>query len=202
MDYSFENAKFIFICNYLQKIIQPIFSRCFLFRFLPISNRLIFTQLKSIVNKESIALNYDIIQKITDFSFGDLRKAINTLQSICMIDTIQSIDDFCNLQGIPSKIQIEKIIGLINYDSFEKTCDYVQDLKSKDNFSTKDLFQSIFEKIKLQLQKDVCIFRNINQEKLKKIIFALQELEETISICIDSNTHLYALISIFYKYTS
>lgn len=200
MDYSFENAKFIFICNYLHKVIQPILSRCISFRFLPIENQLIQRQLTHIINKENASVDHEIIQKISSCSSGDLRKAINTLQSVCMIDTIQTVDDFCNLQGMVSYNEILNIINKINNESFEHTCDYVNTIKTNDNFSIKDLLQCIFDKIRLQLQNRTIYFTKINNVNLKKLINELQDLEETISICIDSNTHLYAFIGIFYKY--
>lgn len=200
MDYSFENAKFIFICNYLHKVIQPILSRCISFRFLPIGVPLIQRQLQHIVTKEQSDISDDIVKKIAESSSGDLRKAINTLQSVCMIDTIQTVDDFCNLQGMVSEDEIVKIIHNINTQPFEYTCEYVTKIKLKDNFSIKDLLQCMFDKIRLQLQNKSNYFTKITNNDLKRLIHELQDLEETISICIDSNTHLYAFIGIFYKY--
>jgi DNA polymerase III delta prime subunit len=200
MDYSFENAKFIFICNYLHKVIQPILSRCISFRFLPIEHQLIQRQLNHIIRKENASVDHEIVHKISSCSSGDLRKAINTLQSVCMIDTIQTVDDFCNLQGMVSDNEILNIIHKINNESFEHTCNYVNTIKTNDNFSIKDLLQCIFDKIRSQLQNKNIYFTKINNVNLKKLIHELQDLEETISICIDSNTHLYAFIGIFYKY--
>ena len=73
-------TRFCIICNYHHKIIEPIISRCSLFRFKPINNNDIISKLKNICYKENILCSENILQKIISISRGDLRKAINLLQ--------------------------------------------------------------------------------------------------------------------------
>ena len=73
-------TRFCIICNYHNKIIDPIVSRCSLFRFNPISNNEIISKLKYIIKNENMHCSDNILKKIVKICRGDLRKAINFLQ--------------------------------------------------------------------------------------------------------------------------
>jgi len=73
-------TRFCIICNYHNKIIDPINSRCALFRFKPIKEEEILVKLKDICNKENLSLSDEFLNQVIKFSRGDLRKAINFLQ--------------------------------------------------------------------------------------------------------------------------
>lgn len=81
MEMFSRNCRFILSCNYSSKIIEPIQSRCALFRFRPISKEDMEERLKYIAQKEGLALTEKGIAAILYVSEGDLRKAINLLQS-------------------------------------------------------------------------------------------------------------------------
>ena len=75
-------TRFCFICNYVNKIIEPINSRCMKFRFKPLENDAIRERLKLIMNKENMNISEDCLEKIIEISNGDARKAIMTLQNM------------------------------------------------------------------------------------------------------------------------
>jgi replication factor C subunit 2/4 len=79
-------TRFCIICNYHNKIIEPIISRCSLFCFKPIEDIEIYNKLKLISEKENCKYSEKILQKIIFISRGDLRKAINLLQKCCNND--------------------------------------------------------------------------------------------------------------------
>lgn len=81
MEMYTKTASFILSCNYSSKIIDPIQSRCAIFRFGPIKGEYIVERLKYIAEKEDF--NYDLkgIETIVYFAEGDMRKAINILQA-------------------------------------------------------------------------------------------------------------------------
>ena len=74
-------TRFCIICNYHNKIIEPIISRCSSFRFKIINNLSILKKLKYIANNENLLISDCIINKIIKVSNNDLRKAINLLQN-------------------------------------------------------------------------------------------------------------------------
>ncbi len=76
-----ESCRFILCCNYSGKIIEPIQSRCAIFRFSPLKEEVVAGYLKDIAQKENVRLSEDGLHAIVKISEGDLRKAINTLQA-------------------------------------------------------------------------------------------------------------------------
>jgi DNA polymerase III delta prime subunit len=74
-------TRFCFTCNYIEKIIEPIISRCVKFRFKPLSICSLSERLSKIAELENIKINKDCIKKISEISGGDGRKAIMILQN-------------------------------------------------------------------------------------------------------------------------
>ena len=74
-------SRFILSCNYSSKIIEPIQSRCAIFRFRPLSEEQIKERLKYIADKEGLKITEDGLNALVYVSEGDLRRAINLLQA-------------------------------------------------------------------------------------------------------------------------
>ncbi len=81
MERYVKSSRFVLICNYSSKIIEPIQSRCAIFRFQPLNNEDIKRYLIHIAKNEKLSYTDDGIETIIYISEGDLRKAINILQS-------------------------------------------------------------------------------------------------------------------------
>lgn len=79
-------TRFCFICNYVDKIIEPIVSRCMQFRFTPISNEFMKERLIYISDKEHLNIDDKLYDVILNIVGGDLRKGIMLLQNIKYID--------------------------------------------------------------------------------------------------------------------
>lgn len=82
MEKHAHNCRFIIGCNFIDKIINPIKSRCKLYRFKPIDTESVIKRLKYIAEEENIyaSISDDDLRDIAERSRGDLRKAINDLQ--------------------------------------------------------------------------------------------------------------------------
>ncbi|HOE93113.1 MAG TPA: replication factor C small subunit [Methanofastidiosum sp.] len=81
MEVYTSTCRFILSCNYSSRIIDPIQSRCAIFRFGPLTNDAIKVMIKKIAHEEKIDLKEDGLEAITYVSEGDMRKAINALQA-------------------------------------------------------------------------------------------------------------------------
>lgn len=81
MEMYTKTASFILSCNYSSKIIDPIQSRCAIFRFAPIKGQDIAKRLEYIANQENLDYGENSIETIVYFAEGDMRKAINLLQA-------------------------------------------------------------------------------------------------------------------------
>ncbi len=81
MEVYTSTCRFILSCNYSSRIIDPIQSRCAVFRFGPLSTDAVKIMIKKIAKAENIDLKEDGLNAIAYVSEGDMRKAINALQS-------------------------------------------------------------------------------------------------------------------------
>ena len=75
-----KTTRFIFTCNYLERIISPLQSRCQTFEITPPSKGDVLDTLKNILANEDIEANESIAMKVIDTHYPDIRKIINTIQ--------------------------------------------------------------------------------------------------------------------------
>ncbi len=81
MEQFSDNTRFILSCNYSSKIIDPIQSRCAVFRFSPLSDEAVAAQIDEIAAAEGIELTDDGREALIYAAGGDMRRAINSLQA-------------------------------------------------------------------------------------------------------------------------
>ncbi|ADQ65670.1 replication factor C small subunit [Halogeometricum borinquense] len=81
MEQFSDNTRFILSCNYSSKIIDPIQSRCAVFRFSPLGDDAVREQVKDIAETEEIELTEDGLDALVYAAGGDMRRAINSLQA-------------------------------------------------------------------------------------------------------------------------
>ena len=81
MEQFSDNTRFILSCNYSSKIIDPIQSRCAVFRFSPLGDEAVAAQVREIAATEAIEVTDDGVDAIVYAADGDMRRAINSLQA-------------------------------------------------------------------------------------------------------------------------
>src|SRR3989338_7746358 len=80
-----NTCRFILSCNYSSSIIDPIQSRCVVFRFKLLEKKDVITVMKKIALKENLKISDDAFQTLYEASEGDCRRAINLLQATASI---------------------------------------------------------------------------------------------------------------------
>lgn len=75
-----RTCRFILSCNYSSKIIEPIQSRCAVFRFRPIRSEDLVRYLKFVARREKLEVRSEAYEALGYLAEGDLRRAINSLQ--------------------------------------------------------------------------------------------------------------------------
>lgn len=110
METSSRTCRFILICNYSSKIIEPIQSRCAIFRFSMLDKGGMVKHLEYISRKENVTLLPDAAEAIVEYSEGDLRRAINALQTASAYAKTRTVDKNTILQVIgqasPKQVQL------------------------------------------------------------------------------------------------
>ena len=75
-----RTCRFVMACNFSSKIIDPIQSRCAVFRFRPLKAEDVERYLKFVAVKEELNIDKEAYESLTYLAQGDLRRAINGLQ--------------------------------------------------------------------------------------------------------------------------
>ncbi len=105
------SCRFILSCNYSSRIIDPIQSRCAVFRFRAYSSDAIRRQLERIATAENKRVAPEAYEAILAASAGDMRRAINLLQLTATYTdsiTAQTVRDHAT---IPLKQEVEGMLG-------------------------------------------------------------------------------------------
>ena len=116
-------TRFCIICNYHNKIIDPINSRCALFRFKPIKEKEIIYKLEMICKNENFVYSENLLNQIFNLCRGDLRKAINFLQKC-----------YNSFGSILDQTVLNEISGRVPKDTMDKlfSAIIIKDSKSMD----------------------------------------------------------------------
>ena len=80
MEQYSRNTRFILTCNYVEKIIDPIQSRCQVVNIIPPSKKDIALHLVSILEEEKIEYEKESLKDVVNTYYPDLRKMLNTIQ--------------------------------------------------------------------------------------------------------------------------
>lgn len=106
-----KTCRMILICNYSNKIILPIQSRCVVFRFSRLSEEEIRDRIQFIAGEEKVKLNKAGLNALIYVSNGDLRRAVNYLQACATVSGEVTEDLVYKITG---KIQPEEIAKMVN----------------------------------------------------------------------------------------
>jgi len=147
MEMYTKTASFILSCNYSSKIIDPIQSRCAIFRFAPIKGEEIVERLKYIAEQEGFDYEEKAIETIVYFSEGDMRKSVNMLQSAASSGEIITEN---SVYGVVSKAKPNEIKDMINsalMGDFIKARNSLRDIMILQGTSGEDMVNQIYQDI-------------------------------------------------------
>ena len=142
-----KHCRFILTCNYVEKIIDPIQSRCQTFQIIPPTKKDVAVQISKILTEERIQFVLKELVPIVDSSYPDIRKIINTCQlnsskgilkidsssisdaevRVKIIDILKSKDDkrnrYINLRQAVADSRVQDFTELYTH-LYEKVNDY------------------------------------------------------------------------------
>jgi replication factor C small subunit len=106
---SSKTTRFIIICNYLSQIIEPIQSRCVVFRFMRLAKEDVIGYLKMICEKEGVKYEEKALSQIYGATSGDLRHSINILQASAGMGSVSIANVIASI-GLSGKAKVGEII--------------------------------------------------------------------------------------------
>ena len=75
-----KHCRFILTCNYVERIIDPIQSRCQSYKVVPPSKKEVAQQMVNILNQENCTFELDDVALIVNAGYPDIRRVINSAQ--------------------------------------------------------------------------------------------------------------------------
>ncbi len=146
MEMYTASTRFILIANFPSKIIEPIQSRCALFRFTPLKKEDVIARLKWICEQEKCKYTEEGLETIYEISEGDMRRAINVLQAAAAIGTVTP-DIVYKVVGLAHPREIREMIKLALDGQFQRARDQLRQLMINYGLSGVDVIKQIHREI-------------------------------------------------------
>ncbi len=139
-----SSCRFILSCNYSSKIIEPIQSRCAVYRFKPISSAAVEERVKYIAKEEGVTLTDDGLEAIRYVAAGDMRRAINALQAAAMLDKKVNMDAIYKTTATAKPEEVVDLIKLALAGDFMKAKAKLDYLLIEQGLSGEDIIGQIY----------------------------------------------------------
>ncbi|KAF8630171.1 hypothetical protein AX15_003116 [Amanita polypyramis BW_CC] len=140
-----KNVRFCIICNYVNKIIPAIQSRCTRFRFSPLPIPEVEKRINNVITTENVNIIDDGKKALLKLSKGDMRRALNVLQAChAAYDSIGE-NEIYNCTGNPHPSDIETIVNSMLSDEFTTSYTMINSLKTERGLALQDLITGAYE---------------------------------------------------------
>ena len=194
METSSRTSRFILICNYSSKIIEPIQSRCAIFRFSKLDKNAMIEHLKKIAKNEELQLLEEAAERIVEYSEGDLRHAINALQTAAAYQKTGVIDEQTVLQvfGEASPRQVQLMLNKALSGNFIEARKMMYDLIGQYGFSGSEIVR--------QMQRELMKVPYISDSQKAELTDIIGEYDYRLTQGANSDIQLSALLAQFSKF--
>ena len=147
MESTARNTRFILSCNYSSRIIEPLQSRCAVFRFLPLQYDDVKKMISHVAQKEELKVDENAEKALFYVSEGDMRKALNILQG-CSLHSKKITEEL--VHKISSRAKPKEVKEMIEYalnGEFVKARENLDKLIITYGLSGEDVLQQIYREI-------------------------------------------------------
>ena len=108
---SAKTTRFVIICNYLSQIIEPIQSRCVVFRFTRLPKEYVIDHLKMICEQQKVKYEEKALAQIFEATGGDLRHSINIMQASAGMGSV-SVASVTAAIGLSGRAKVGEVLRL------------------------------------------------------------------------------------------
>jgi replication factor C small subunit len=140
-------CRFILSCNYSSKIIDPIQSRCAIFRLKLLEKKDIEKVVQKIAEKENLTVNSDSLEILYEGSEGDCRRAINILQATASISPLITANLISTIISNAKPKDIKVVLDYALSGDFQKSKEKLLDVMLKESISGQDVIKAIQKEI-------------------------------------------------------
>ncbi|MCC6029509.1 MAG: replication factor C small subunit [Candidatus Korarchaeum sp.] len=187
MEMYSATTRFIFACNYSSKIIEPIQSRCAVFRFGPIPEEAIKNRLIMIAEREGLKYTEDGISAIIYVAEGDLRKAINLLQTAsAMASTIDSKVVY-RVAGLAHPEEVRAMINSALKGKFLSAREALRNLMINYGMSAQDVIR--------QLNREIMASKSLSDREKAMLMIFLSDVDFRVTEGAHGDVQLAAMLA-------
>ncbi len=181
-----RTCRFILSCNYSSRIIDPIQSRSAVFRFKPLSEEEIMKRLEYIAKQEHLQVSKEALKALVHVSEGDMRKAINFLQSASVLGKKVDEETVYKVAARARPKEVQEVIETALKGDFMKAREKLYTLLYEYGLSGEDVMKQMHGRI---------IELKIPEEKKARIIDRMGEYSFRIVEGANERIQLEALLA-------
>ena len=194
METSSRTSRFILICNYSSKIIEPIQSRCATFRFSKLDKQAMVTHLRDIAKREHLLISGEVAEKIVDYSDGDLRYAINALQTAAAYSNGEiDVKTVSKVVGEASPKQVQLMLAKALNGNFIEARKMMYDLIGQYGFSGSDIVR--------QMQRELMKVSYLSDYEKAELTNIIGEYDYRLTQGANADIQLSALLAQFSRFS-
>lgn len=188
METSSRTCRFILICNYQSGIIEPIQSRCSVFRFRRLEKAEAIGYLAKVCKFEGIDADPKAVERIFEISEGDLRRAVNYLQ-VAATSTKGKLDLAALDKTVPEAQSelIREMLKLALQGDFMKARDAMYELMGKHGVSGREIIRGA--------NREVSRNTDVTGDKQAEVVRALGECDFRLTQGANEDIQLSAMLA-------
>ena len=168
-----QTTRFIIICNYFTKIIEPLISRCIREQFMELSSENMKKVIQKIQAKEGFSVTEQFYSELNRIVSGDMRKAINLVQRCYNVDPEMKIQTLQETSGQVPELEVVKI-----WETVKSTFNFCTIKTCTENFRINS-YNSLT--VLPLLVKIVGVDADLDDIKKMKIIHQIQRFDKNIN---------------------
>jgi len=142
-----QTCRFILSCNYSSKILDPIQSRCAVFRFKPLDKEEVFELLEFLIKKENLSMTENAKNALYEISRGDCRRIENILQSSTAITKTIDEEIIYSLAASAKPKEIKQLLEMALKNDFIKAREKLLETMLNHGLSGMDIIKQIQREI-------------------------------------------------------
>ncbi|MBR9679191.1 MAG: replication factor C small subunit [Nanoarchaeota archaeon] len=167
-----RTCRFILSCNYSSKILDPIQSRCAIFRFKPLEKEELIQDLKRISQSEKIIISEDALNAIHEITGGDGRRSVNLLQTSSTIDKTVDLNAVYEAANYAQPKQLTNVLLLCRDGDFLKARNELMKIMLEQGLPAVDILKQLSQRvfdIKLEENKKMELLKLIGETEFRLI---------------------------------
>ena len=136
-------CRFVLSCNYSSKIIDPIQSRCAVFRFKPLTSEDLRGYLQRIINQEQVDIDEEAVEGLVHVARGDMRRAVNSLQVAASLNKHIDMDTIYQISGMANPEEVKNMLEIALGGNFIGARDRLDEIMVTYGLSGQDIIKQI-----------------------------------------------------------